>query len=102
MVTPLDLPVLFSEIPHVQKWQHSAQSGPAGGQTVLAEVVVQKQKEENKRILKPEKASEQEKIRPDKEKKDQAQYFSSKQSKRQKKTKEENTFPSPHLIDLEV
>ncbi|MDQ7032844.1 MAG: hypothetical protein Q9M37_09065 [Desulfonauticus sp.] len=103
MVGPIDFPVLFSQIPQLQKLQHGGQSYPESAQNVLAEVVVQKQKEENKQILKPEKTEAQSKISPDKDKNRDAS-FHSKQKK--KKSSKENKFvhdeDTKHLIDLQV
>ncbi|WP_456324422.1 hypothetical protein [Desulfonauticus submarinus] len=103
MVTPIDLPVLFSQIPQLQKLQHSSQAYPEGAQNVLADVVIQKQKEDNKRILKPEKTEKQEKISPDKEKDAHANYYMSKKHKEKEKNQQEIIEDEKkHIIDIKI
>lgn len=104
MVTPIDLPVLFSQLPHLQQLQHQAQQGPQGSQNLLAEVVVKKQEDAKKKIFKTDKTQAQNKISPDKEQeKSDEQSFNSSASKKKSKQKEELALKDKgKLIDIQV
>ncbi|HCO12165.1 MAG TPA: hypothetical protein DIT19_02950 [Desulfonauticus sp.] len=101
MVTPIDLPVLFSQLPHLQHLQHQAQNGPQGSQNILADVVVQKQEEAKNKIFQTEKAKAQSKVSPDKEK-DSAHTPNFTSSQKEKKSKLPELKDKGQIIDLQV
>ncbi|MFP4071048.1 MAG: hypothetical protein ACLFTB_03265 [Desulfovibrionales bacterium] len=104
MVKPIELPVLLSQLPQIQKLQHAIQSRPEYAQTLAAQQTLEKQKESHHQVPKTEETEAKLSISPD-GRQEQEQHFSRKK-KRDKNDpgteSDEDTDTAGHIIDINV
>lgn len=103
MVSPLDISVLVSQLPHLQKLQNTEQFHPEAMQTQLSRKALEKQIRERGLVPRTERGEAALKVKPDG---DRRQGFEGGQRHGQKPSDEEDqnqSEPEPgHIIDLSV
>ena len=100
MVSPIELPIVLSQLPNIQKIQNAEQSGPEMAQAALAQEVIKKQELGNKQVPKVIK-HEMDTETQFKENEGGKQEFY-KQSGKKKIKKDENRQPNYGLVDIQV
>ncbi len=100
MVSPIEMPIVLSQLPNVQKIQNAEQSGPEMAQAALAQEVIKRQELENKQVPKVIK-HEMDTETQFQEGKGGGQEFYE-QSGKKKTKKDENRQQSNGLVDIQV
>ena len=104
MVNPIDLPVIFSQTPQIQKLQNAGQAFPEVQQSLIGDLVIQKQEKEKNKVPQTEKSDTKVKIKEDKQNKNSQQNFMAggRKQKKEKKDLESKTSGSGQLINIEI
>lgn len=99
MVSPIELPIILSQLPNVQKVQNAGQSGPEMAQAALARDVVERQEKENTQVVKVSKNE----LAPEQQDKEKTNDHDFHQSKSRKKKKEEELQAEKNrLLDIHI
>lgn len=100
MVSPIEMPIVLSQLPNIQKIQNAEQSGPEMAQAALTQEVIKRQERENKQVPKVIK-HETDTEKQFKENESGRQEFYEQSSKKKIK-KKENRQQSDGLVDIQV
>ena len=107
MVNPIDLPVLFSQTPQIQKLQNAGQAFPEAQQSFIGDLVIQKQEKEKDKVPKTEKSDTEIQIKKDKQNRNRQQNYMTRDRKQKKGKQEQKNIESKasspgHLINIEI
>lgn len=103
MTHPISLPVLISQMPHVQKIHNHALTHPEVLQTHLSQLALQKHIQEQHEVPKVEKTDEDFAVSPDGRQQQQGRDHEQKE-KQESRSEEDQIFDQldQHIIDIEV
>ena len=107
MVNPIDLPVIFSQTPQIQKLQNAGQAFPEAQQSFIGDLVIQKQEKEKDKVPQTEKSDTEIQIKKDKQNKNKQpkNMVRDRKQKKEKQGQKDIEVISPgsgHLINIEI